>query len=98
MTYLKTKLQRDINTQTPLRFAFHLKNIRVNQRIVGCAGFVKNTDNGEIVYVNTEKSPYGLLSDKNLYRKANHLADYTGETTAFASDDDLPRAIIKMIS
>lgn len=97
MTYLKAKLQRDINAQTNTHLIFHLKNIRINQRLVGCSGFVENPGNGKIIYVNTEKSPYGPVSDKNLYRNAKHLRDYTGETNAFASNNDLPQAIIDRI-
>lgn len=95
MPYAKTKLQRDINAQTPLRFRFHLKNIRINQRIVGCAGFVENTDNGKIMYVSTEKSP---VSNKNTYRKASHLTDFTEDGHTFISDEGLPQAIINLLN
>lgn len=59
-------------------FEFQLKNILVNGSRRGCSGFIKNLDNGTIVYVNTEPSVYGPLSNKVLYRTARDFKDYTG--------------------
>lgn len=98
MTYLKAKLQRNINAQTDLRLVFHLKNIRVNQHTVGCSGFVENTDNNKVVYVSTEKSTYGPLANQNIYRHAQHTSDYTGGHNLSASDRELPSAIISQLS
>lgn len=60
-------------------FEFKLKNIRVNSSVRGCSGFIKNLENGKIVYVNTEPSVYGPFSQKVMYRAAKDFKDYTGE-------------------
>jgi len=97
MPYLKSKLQRDINAQTDVPLIFHLSNIRINKKTVGCLGFIAHPTSDKIVYVNTEKSSHGSLAEQNLYRRAKHVADYTGERNFFASNDELPIAIINML-
>ena len=75
---LTVALRNRIRKASGVELEFALRNIRVNADVRGCSGFVKNTVTGKIVYVNTEPSPYGPLSDKVLYRTAEHFKDYTG--------------------
>ena len=82
MTKLKNGLKKKGN------FEFKLSNININGRKVGCSGFIINPENGVIVYVNTEKSCYYPLSDKNLVRYAKTDSDYTGLHNEFATDDN----------
>lgn len=60
---------------------FLLKNIRINGDPRGCSGFIRNTENGKIVYLNTEKyKEGGLWGDKNneiMYRTAPEFRKYS---------------------
>lgn len=76
---LSTALRnRLLKAGEPGQFEVKLRNIRVNESVRGCSGFVKNLQTGKIVYVNTEPSVYGPLSDKVLFRTATSFTDYTG--------------------
>lgn len=70
----------DANGLCPDMVDFH--NIKVNGETRGCSGFLRY-ENGQLIYVNTEYSCYGPLSDKILYRRAKHEKDYCGERNNF---------------
>ena len=77
-----------------------LKNIIVNGNRRGCSGFIKLY--GNVVYVNTEKSEYSPLKDKNLYRYAGYVGDFSSNSikdgnNRFAKDEELPTAIIDLL-
>lgn len=96
---LSRKLKNQIEKIKPtnLSLEYHLKNTNINGMKQGCFGFIKNLSNDKIVYVNTEKSCYAPLFDKNLYRTAESLKDYTGGYNRFAIDSELPKEIIELI-
>ena len=60
---------------------FSLKNIRINGDPRGCSGFIRNANNGKIVYLNTEQyGEGGLWGDKNkeiMYRTAPEIGKYS---------------------
>ena len=58
---------------------FKLKNISVNGQKRGCSGFIKNNENGKILYINTESSCYSPLSKKTMFRYANDFNDFSGK-------------------
>lgn len=94
--YLSLKLKNDINKERPENsFEFYLKNIAVNGQKRGCSGFIRNNKNGKILYINTEKSCYGPLSDQNLFRTAKNLKDYTGGYNCFECDNFLAETIVR---
>lgn len=78
-------------------YEIKLDNISINGRKVGCSGFISNPENGLVVYLDTEKSCYSPLSDRNLVRYARNLKDFKGGYNEFAKDDDLLRKIVTML-
>ncbi len=92
---LKTKLKNLIMSKTKLPLEFSLNNNNVNGKKVGCSGFIRNPENNLIVYVDTEHSVYGPLSNKFMYRYAENFNDYTGSINQWAnSETDLAKKII----
>ena len=73
---MSVKLKNAINKAYGKPLEFKLSNISVNGDKRGCSGFVKNPENGVVVYVNTEKSV--LKSLGYLVRYARDFKDYTG--------------------
>lgn len=55
---------------------FNLRNITINGVKRGCSGHIRLGN--RCVYVNTERSCYGPLSDKFMYRVAIDEKDYSG--------------------
>lgn len=94
---LSIKLKNQIKKVKPEGLEYHIKNIIINGRKVGCSGFVKNLENGKIVYVNTEMSCFGPLAGKSLYRTAISLKDYTGGRNHFATNDELAEKVVEML-
>ena len=74
------------------------KNIRVNGELRGVSGFLKYKD-GRFVYFNTERSCYGPLSDKVMFRAAKNEKDYTGGYNCWCNDHpfDLVKAIDRLL-
>ena len=54
---------------------FVMKNICINGDNRGTSGFIRNKDNGVIIYACTERSVYGGMM---YYRYAKNLKDYHG--------------------
>lgn len=100
MIILSTKLRNAINKKNNnnLQLEFHLKNISVNGEKRGCSGFIRNTDNNSIVYVNTEGIKWAGKSRDYLYRYADDLKDYTGYRNRWADSlDNLTENILMLL-
>lgn len=78
----------------------NLHNININGAKRGCSGFVKNSRNGVIVYVNTEKSCYAPLSKLNLVRFAKDMKDWGGahSRNEWANDNSIVEKIVAMLN
>lgn len=80
-----------------LKVEFCIKNISINGCKRGCSGFVVNTENNSIVYLNTEKSCASFLPPI-LYRYADSVKDYRGYHNRWAEDlDDLADSVVKLL-
>ena len=82
LTSLAEQMGMDITT--------HLKNITVNGQKRGCSGFV--TCGESCVYVTTEHSCYGPISDKSMCRYAKNTEDFSSNglkngNNQFVADD-----------
>lgn len=85
-----------------LPLKIELKNIVINGAKRGCSGFVTNMQTGSCVYMDTEKSVYGPLSDKCMYRYARDSKDYSSNRlqngwNRWATDDELPEQVIRLL-
>lgn len=56
---------------------FDLKNININGNKRGCSGFVRNKENGVVVYIDTERCS-GCSFLGYMFRYAKDFKDYTG--------------------
>ena len=92
-----TKLKNRLKALDPALDLTKLKNVRVNGELMGASGFVTNPANGAIVYVNTDHN-HGTSMDNALYRRAQHLRDFTGERNNFASYADLPQEVVDLLN
>lgn len=77
---------------------FDIRNIHINREARGCSGHVQW--HGRTVYFTTERSCFGPLSEKFMYRKANSMRDFTGGTNQWCegSKDVLAREIAKLLT
>ena len=96
MTLLATKIKNRILKEG--NYVVELKNIIINGRKVGCSGFISNPKNNTVVYINTEKSVFAPLADKNLIRYAVNNKDYKGLHNNFVTDERLIGEIIAMLN
>lgn len=96
---LSTKLKNEIKKIQSNGLEFYLKNIKINGETRGCSGFVKNTETGFVVYVNTEKSCYQPLEKLNLYRIAKDLKDYGGahSRNKWSGDSSIAQDIVNLL-
>lgn len=96
---LMTKLKNGISKIQATGLEFHLRNVTINGVKRGCSGHVKNTETGHVVYINTEKSCYQPLSDKNLYRVARDIKDYGGahSRNRWATDCSLAQDVVNLL-
>ena len=96
---LAARLKNSIGKIQP-GLEFYLRNILVNGQPRGCSGFVQDTQRGTIAYVDTEKSSYGPLEDKNLYRKASDLQDYSGKGgyNQWVVDEDIALSVVQLLT
>ena len=74
-------------------FEFNLQNIRLSGKPYGCYGFIRNQDNGVIVYVNTETSP--VVKKKLTYRYATDMYDLRGCSNNTATEETFCNAVHK---
>lgn len=75
MTKLKNALKKKADT-VGITLEFSITNEKVNGVNRGCSGFIRNTENGLIVYTQTEPSVLSSLT--YMYRYAEGLKDYRG--------------------
>lgn len=68
-----------------LRFSLH--DVFSGREKTGCSGFIRNTANGSVVYVNTGM-PFTTGKVYYLYRYADDEKDYGGYKNRFASSAD----------
>lgn len=95
---LSTKLKNELKRIKPEGLEFHIKNISHDgYNKLGCSGFIKNNDNGKIVYIDTEDNFYKPIKGKSLYREAKSLKDYTGGRNFFAKNEELAKSIISLL-
>ena len=91
------------NKNGQVKLSFHLKMIKVNGQVrgcsgcSGCSGFVENTENGKIVYINTEVLPFTGQEYRVLYRTAKHLKDFTGGFNQYATPAKLAEKVIELL-
>ena len=92
---LATKLKNAINKlKGAMDLEFKIHNISINGRKRGCSGFIKNIQNGTVVYINTEDP----LADGYLRRYARNMKDYEGGINQFSTSiENLVKDIIKML-
>lgn len=81
-----------------LPIKFHLATVKVNASNMGCSGFVENTNNGKIVYINTDCMPFTGQPYKVLYRTASHLKDWRGGSNNYATPDELGKCVLRMLA
>lgn len=73
-----------------------LRNVRVNGALFGCSGFITDPETGRIVYVNTDHN-HGISYNNAYYRTAEHDKDFTGGRNHWATYDELPAKVIKLL-
>ena len=100
MMILSTKLKNAINkgNNNNLQLEFYLKNISINGQKRGCSGFVRNTYNNSIVYINTEGIKWNGENRQYLYRYADTIKDYSGYHNRWANSlEDLSNNILQLL-
>ncbi len=76
---------------------FHLRTVIVNGCKRGCSGFIKNLENGAVVYVNTERPVYSGLKNY-MYRYADDIHDYRGYRNCWADTlEELSQGLAKLL-
>ena len=64
---------------------------------LGCSGFIKNLENGAVVYVNTERPVYSGLKNY-MYRYADDIHDYRGYRNCWADTlEELSQGLAKLL-
>lgn len=69
---LKNAITRHANG---MKLSFSIHNITVNGQKRGCSGFIRNLENGSVVYTTTEESCTSWLT--YLYRRADDEKDFS---------------------
>lgn len=78
-----------------MSLTFSLRNILINGAKRGCSGFIRITENGSVVYVNTERCAYGGVKNY-MFRYADSERDFTGYRNRWA--DTLEELVTEIIS
>lgn len=87
MLILSTKLRNAITSRSNgMDLTFTLRNISINGRKRGCSGFIRNNENGSVVYVTTEEPCATWLH--YMYRYADNEKDYHGYHNRWANTLD----------
>lgn len=97
MPLMMTKLRNAFHKQNP-ELVVELKNIRINGDPRGCSGFITNLITGRVVYVTTERSPYGPLQGKMMYRTARDTKDYSGGMNRWSTVDEFVPDVLDLLS
>lgn len=80
---LSTKLRNAVKKKAAdMDLVFTLKDTVINGEKRGCRGFIRNTKNNSVVYVNTEEPCLSTLHF--MYRYANDEKDYVGHHNRWA--------------
>ena len=91
---LKNAIVRDSGEMS---LTFSLRNIVINGSKRGCSGFIRNTVNGSVVYVNTERCVYGGVKNY-MFRYADSEKDSVGYRNHWTDTlDELVAGIIRML-
>lgn len=95
---LMTKVKNAVKKQFDGDVEFKLRNTIINGDKRGCYGFIKNPENGVVVYLDTEKSVLSSLG--YLVRYAKDFKDFTGTRNRMNhwSLDDIVEEVVKMLS
>lgn len=91
---LKNLVKKNCPPYLEEHLVFHLRNTKINGKNIGCSGFIQNTKNGNIVYVNTEKK---LHTNGYLVRVASSLKDYCGKRNFFYDIASYPLFILDLL-
>jgi len=83
MQKLKNRILK-IRPEGQFYLEFKLRNIRINGCPRGCSGFIRNSINNRIVYVNTEP----FMIPGYLRRYAESMTDYTGGINMYSRNED----------
>ena len=102
---LKTRLHNTIEKiakEKGLFLKYDINNVSVNGIKKGCSGFITNTETGSCIYINTEHSCFGPISDKSMYRYAKDNKDYSSTSiingnNRFCPDDFLAENVVKLL-
>ncbi len=100
---LLSLLSRAEKESDGLMLTHSLHNMVRNGKQTGCYGHIRNVLNNKCVYVNTERSFYQPLADKNLVRYAAGMKDYSSVSLGakgrnqFVTNDELVGKIIDML-
>ena len=81
-----------------LQVNFRLTKVSVNGNFRGISGFIENSTNGKIVYIDTDVSSFIGSGPEILYRTAKSLKDYSGSFNRYASNPEaLALAVVEML-
>lgn len=95
MTALKNRFKKVGN------YEYYLKNININGVKRGCDGFIRNPENGKIVYLTTEYvcgNCYKPLANKMMYRTAKDLKDFSGGENQWCVESELVDKVVKALT
>lgn len=81
---LKRKVRKSMRGAS---LSFSLHDLFSGRKKDGCSGFIRNTANGSVVYVNTGM-PVSAGKGHYLYRYADDEKDYSGYRNRFTSSAD----------
>ena len=96
MLLLSAKLKNAIGRECgDMSLTFSLRNILINGAKRGCSGYIRNTENGSVVYVNTERCVYGGVKNF-MFRYADSEKDTTGYRNHWA--DTLEELVAEIAS
>lgn len=88
MTKVKNALRHERPDLVPT-----LRNVRVNEQLRGCSGFISDPATGKVVYINTETG----ISHKALYRTAEHTRDFRGGQNQFCLPSDIVEHAVALL-
>lgn len=95
---LSQKLKNRVSSACgDMSLKFSLRNTIINGSKRGCSGLIRNTGNGSVVYVNTERSAYGGVKNY-MFRYAKDETDFHGYRNHWADTlDELVAEIRSML-
>lgn len=95
---LKNTIERGITSAHVYEYSLH--NASGCEK--GCSGFIKNVDNGRILYVCTDFHPFspGIISNGGsiMYRVARNEKDYTGGHNHYTNPQEVADEVFKYLN